>query len=218
MEIITEGKSNDFFTPDTTIININFINKDKNYEEVIKLGSKNVLSFINNILNKIEFEKNNLKTKNFVIREETKYNEITRKYEFDGYSFNQNAILKFDYDKEKINKFISKISKIDNPPVYQINFGLKNENDCKKQLIKKAYNDAFEQAKIIAEASGKELKECVKIDFKPNETSYISQSNINSDFMYAKSMSIRDTGIITNIFTPEDIEINECLYCLWKAE
>jgi len=218
MEIITEGKSNDFFTPDTTIININFITKDKNYEEVIKLGSKNVLSFINNILNKIEFEKDDLKTKNFVIREETKYNEITRKYEFDGYSFNQNAILKFDYDKEKINKFISKISKIDNPPVYQINFGLKNENDCKKQLIKKAYNDAFEQAKIIAEASGKELKECVKIDFKPNETSYISQSNINSDFMYAKSMSIRDTGIITNIFTPEDIEINECLYCLWKAE
>jgi len=216
MEIITEGKSNDFFTPDTTIININFITKDKNYEEVIKLGSKNVLSFINNILNKIEFEKDDLKTKNFVIREETKYNEITRKYEFDGYSFNQNAILKFDYDKEKINKFISKISKIDNPPVYQINFGLKNENDCKKQLIKKAYNDAFEQAKIIAEASGKELKECVKIDFKPNETSYISQSNINSDFMYAKSMSIRDTGIITNIFTPEDIEINECLYCLWK--
>lgn len=217
MEIIVEGKGSKYFTPDQVIMNFNFITKRTNYEEVLELGSKNVEIFIKDLLEKNNFKETDLKTKNFVIREETKYNEQTRRYEFDGYSFNQNATLKFDYNKEKMAKIMDEISKLSNPPKYQINFGLKNEEEYKKEIIKDAYQDAQNKANAIAEAAGLKLKECVKVDFKPFTTTYISESNFGSNMMYAKS-SLNGAEIIVKTFTPEDIELIETLYCLWLAE
>jgi len=218
VEIIVEGKGTNFFTANQVILNLNFITKGSTYEDVLDSGSKSVELFVNKILEKNKFTSSDMKTRNFVIREETKYNEITRKYETDGYSYNQNAVLKFDYDKEKMTKIMEEISKLDNPPLYQINFGIEDEKECRRNILKDAYIDALNQAKAIADAAGLKLNQCVKVDFKPFTTSYISQTNFSSDMMYAKSMNISASDAINKTFTPEDIELTETLYCLWTTE
>ena len=217
MKIIVEGKGIDYFTPNEVIIRFNFKKISKEYDKVLGEGTKEVETFIDNILVKLGFVKEDLKTKNFVIREETKYNELTRKYEFDGYSYNQNAILKFDYNMNLVVEIMNLISKLDNPPSYQINFGLKDERKIRKQLLSLAYKDALEQAIAISEAAGKKIKECISTSFKSNNYEYLSSSNLNNEMLYSKSM---DGGIsnISNVFTPEDIEINEVLYCEWITE
>lgn len=216
MEIIVEGKGVKSFTPDQVIMNFNFVTNDISYEKVLKLGCKSVETFINKVLINNGFNSNDLKTKSFVIKEETKYNELTRKYENDGFSFNQNATLKFLYDKEKLSKLMKDISKLNNSLKYQVSFGLKDEKECRKNILRDAYLDAFEQANAIAEASGKNLKECVKIDFKPFTESYISDTRLGNETMFARHIS-NDVSIIGNTFTPEDIEITESLYCLWNT-
>lgn len=90
----------------------------------MKEGTKNGMVFVEEILLKNNFRKEDMKTRNFVIREETKYNNRTGK-----------------------------------------------------------------------DASGKRLKYCEKVDFKPFTTNYVSQASIGSEMMYA-----------------------EKLYCLWIAE
>ena len=57
-------------------------------------------------------------------------------------------------------------NRINKTSIQQINFDLKNEDEAKKEVLKSAYEDAFKQAKIIAEDSLKELKEYKKVDFK----------------------------------------------------
>lgn len=216
MEIIVEGKGIKYFVPNQITLNLNFITKENSYEKVLEYGSKNVEKFINTILKNNNFSISDMKTRNFVIREETKYNEETRKYEFDGYSYNQRATLSFDYNKEKLSKMMKEISKLPNPPFYQINFEIKDERECRRNILKDAYLDAENQANAIALASGKTLKQCVKVDFKPFTTSYISQTTFGNELMYSKKANISET--INNIFTPEDIELTETLYCLWIAE
>ena len=98
---------------------------------------------------KYGFSENDIKTKSFIIKEEQKYNEETRSYDFDGYSYNQTVILKFDYELEKLTNMMKDISKLSNPPYYKIEFSLKDEEKVKKELISKAYNDAKEKANII---------------------------------------------------------------------
>ncbi len=218
MEIIVQGKGIEYFTPDEVILNINFYTKGQNYKEVLNEGVKNVEVFINEILLKNEFNKDDMKTRSFIVREETKYDEITRNYIFDGYSFNQSAKLKFDYDKERIARIMEDLSKLENSPNCQINFGIKDEKECKNRILEEAYNDAEEQAKIIAKASGKTLKQCVKVDYKPFTTEYASKSTFNSDIMYDRMSSAGTADTIINTFTPEDIELSETLYCLWIAE
>lgn len=221
MEIIVEGVGTEYFTPNEVIINLQFITKENSYQEALEIGSRNVQSFVNNLLMPNGFNIDDMKTRNFVIREENKYNEITRTYDFDGYSFNQSAKIKFDYDRTKLSIMMESISKLTNPPICRVNFGIKNEKECKRNILAKAYKDAEEQAYAIALAAGKTLKHCAKVDFKPFTTSYLSSSSFDGDMMYEKSIGGSIGGVaetITKIFTPEDIELSEKLYCLWIAE
>lgn len=215
MEIIVQGKGTEYFTPNEIVLNIKFNTKGESYEEVLSEGVKNVQKFVNELLLKNGFTIEDMKTRNFVVREDQKYNESTGTYIFDGFSFNQNATIKFDYDKERMAKIIEELPKLDNAPTCQINFGVRNTKECKRKILAKAYKDAELQAQSIAEAAGKTLKQCVKVDFKPFTTEYISQTTFNSDMTYGAA---RVAPTITNTFTPEDIELSETLYCLWITD
>lgn len=218
MEIIVQGKGVEYFTPNEVTLSINFTTKGYTYEEVLREGTKNVELFIEELLVKNNFRKEDMKTRNFVIREDTKYNKMTGQYDRDGYSFNQVASLKFDYNKELMANMMVSISKLDNAPMCQINFGVKDEKECRRNILASAYKDAENQAQAIAEASGKTLKYCQKVDFKPFTTDYVSQAMIGSDMMYAEKACYGAAQTIVNTFTPEDIELSETLYCLWIAE
>ncbi len=218
MEIIVQGEGTGYFTPNEVILNIHFTIKGYTYEEVLREGTKNVEVFVEELLLKNNFKKEDMKTRNFVIREDTKYNKITGQYDHDGYSFNQMASLKFDYDKELMANIMVSISKLDNAPMCQIQFGIKEEDACRRSILAKAYKAAEMQAEAIAEAAGKTLKSCQKVDFQPFTTDYVSRARIDSDVMYAEKAYHGIAQTIVNTFTPEDIEVSETLYCLWICE
>ena len=218
MDIIVQGRGVENVAPNEVILNINFFVKGSTYEEVLKGGVASVQRFVDDILIPNNLEKENMKTRNFVIREETKYNEITRNYDKNGFSYNQMAILKFDFNKEFLAKIMVSLSKLSNPPLCRIEFGVKDENECKKMVLAKAYEDAKTQAEAIATAAGKELKSCAKVDFKPFTTEYVSNARFDKQMAYAERVGTGSAQTIVNIFTPEDIEISETLYCLWVAE
>ena len=218
MEIIVQGKGTELFTPNEVNFNINFYIKCGSYEEALSKGVNSVQNFINNILLVNGFNATDLKTRNFVIREETKYNNLSKEYIFDGFSYSQIASLKFDYDKEKMAKMMEQLSKLSDAPKCQVVFCVKDEKECRRKILAKAYHDAELQAQAIAEAAGKTLKQCVKVDFKPFTTEYVSKTSFGEDVMYAKAERFGSAQTIVNTFTPEDIELSETLYCLWLAE
>lgn len=215
MEIITTGIGEGSYKPDQIILTLTFVFKDNLYDEVLENGTKSVLDFVNNILYKYSFSENDIKTKSFIIKEEQKYNEETRSYDFDGYSYNQTVMLKFDYELEKLTNMMKDISKLSNPPYYKIEFSLKDEEKVKKELISKAYNDAKEKANIIALASNKILKDCTKVSFKPLDVDFLSLTSLDNSAMYLKEASV---PLMNKIFTPEDITLSETIYCLWISE
>lgn len=218
MEIIVQGKGVQSFTPNMVTLSITFNVKGDTYEEVLKKGTQNVQLFVEELLLKNNFQKEDMKTSSFVIKEDIKYNKVTNQYEKDGYSYNQMASLKFDYKKELMANMMILISKLDNAPTCQISFGIKDEKECRKSILSLAYKDAENQAQAIAEASGKKLKCCQKVDFKPFTTDYVSSAMIGSDMMCVERKCIGAAQTIVNTFTPEDIELSETLYCLWIAE
>ena len=215
MEINVQGSGVKYIKPDEVKMRITFQYKGQTYEEVLSEGVTHVQDFVNNLLLKEGFAKEDLKTRNFVIREEKRYDEVSRQYYPDGFSFNQDATLKFDYDREKIARMMVEISKLDNPPICQVDFGVKDEKECRKEVLALAYEDALSKASAIALAANKKLKDCVKVDFKPFTSSYVSETSL-----YSKDMAIRGSisEAIVNTFTPEDIAVFENLYCLWITE
>lgn len=218
MEIIVQGRGTEFIKPDQVILSINFYKKGNTYEEVLESGVANVQYFVDELLLKNGFQVEDLKTRSFRITEEFRYDSETRKQIFEGYQFNQSATLKFDYDKELLANMMVAISKLVDAPNININFGVKNEKECRRKVLAKAYDEAKNQAEAIAEAAGKTLTRCAKVDFKPFTTSYRSEGEFGREFMSAEKACIGAARNIVNTFTPEDVVIAETLYCLWIAE
>lgn len=220
MDIIVEGVGKKYYKPDEVKINLEFYTKANTYESALEEGTRDVQIFMNDVLGTMNFEKKDLKTRSFRVYEEKKYdyeNKIEVKL---GFAYTQNATLKFDYDIDFIAEFMDKVSKLLNPPKYTIGFDIKDMTKIKKEVIAEAYNSAKEKAEAIANAAGKTLEECIKIDFRPFDERVYSASKIGNSMFEAeradysfKKMSAQET--ITNIFTPEDVEVQETLYCLW---
>jgi hypothetical protein len=225
MDIMVEGTGKRFYKPDEVQISLNFYTKTESYESALEEGTRDVQQFIENVLQQMQFSKEDLKTRSFRVYEEKKYDYESKREIKLGFAYMQGALLKFDYDINTMALFMEKVSKLSNPPKYTVAFNVKNEQQSKNEAMADAYNNAKEKAEAIAKVAGKTLKECLKTDFRPFEEKVYSRSALgsgifegeNADFASVpKKMSAKDT--ITNIFTPEDIEISETLYCLWIAE
>lgn len=219
MDIIVEGRANRFFKPDKVSININFYTLTKTYEDALDKGTKAVEVFVKEVFGKLGFSKEELKTRSFNVREETNYNVETKRQEFVGFSYSQAGSFEFDYDMKRLSEFMEKVSKLENPPRYQISFDIKNIAQAKSLVMADAYAKAEEKAKMIALAAGKKLKDCIKVDFRPFEERVTSNSRMG-DAKFEKAMFAEDkmSARIENIFTPEDVEVTETLYCLWITE
>ena len=227
MDIIVEGVGKKFYTPDEVEINLVFYTRADSYEGALEKKKKNVEIFITDVLEKMNFNKEIMKTRSFRVYEEKQYDYDKKIYIKLGYAYTQQANIKFDYSMNTIAEFMDMVSKLENPPKYHLVFNVKDIKKCKDEVLAEAYNKAKDKAETIAKAAGKELKECVKTDFRPFEERVISRSSLNSQDMYMeKEMSIdgakfgmaKRTGVqetIQTIFTPEDVEITETLYCLW---
>jgi len=146
MEIIVEGVSEKFITPNFVTLNINFNYKNENYEELIKEATSEINDFIKKILEKYEFKNIDLKTTNFVIKKENKYNEKTNTYEFCCYSYNQNTKITFLYNNLKLSNIINDLSKLSNVPTYSVNFDIQDKEKYRNELIQEAFENTKEKA------------------------------------------------------------------------
>ena len=214
MEIITEGIAEKLVPPDIVTINLNFNYKNKNYDELLKEAVLEINDFIKEILNKYNLKNTDLKTTNFVIKKENKYNEKTNTYEFDAYSYNQSASITFIYNYTILPNIINDISKLSNAPSYNIVFDIKNKEKYRNELIKEAFENAKEKAEIISLSANKTIKDCIKTDFK--EINDIYRENTFNSVMETKMLNLSNK-VFENI-TPEDIKLTEKIYTIWIAE
>ena len=122
----------------------------------------------------------------------------------------------FDYNKDIMANLIANLSKMENAPMSQLSFGVKDEKNIKRNILKEAYKEVKERALAIALSAGKTLKVCEKVDFKPLfSASYISSSMLDGTMM--RQSEVYYSGAvekITNVFVSEDIELTETVYSL----
>lgn len=219
MDIVVSGTSKILVKPSMICIEIDFIKEDKAYDRALELGVNCVNNFVSNVMEPLKLNKELLKTRNFRIYKNKKY-DYEKKEEIDlGFVYSQHAKLEIDYDMELVARLMEAISKLEDAPKYAVNFDVKNVDEVKSEALKEAYKLCESKAKAIANAADKELKCCDKVSFKPFEESLTSFSQINDVRMHSKELSARSVSdVISDVFVPEDIVVSETLYCLWIAE
>ena len=217
MKIMVEGVGKLMAAPDLVTVHLSFNTKNATYAQVVKNGTKQVADTLNNF-KKLNFLSSQFKTSSFRVDEEKIYDEKTRNYLTVGFIFSQVVTISFDYTCEKLAKFISVLAEEPFAHNYRLQFNLKDDKKQQSEVLTLAYRNAEEQAKIIAAASGKEIKECKEISFQPFENRFISGTHYETSNVCAKAMMNSVQENIMETFIPEDIVIKKSIYCIFEAE
>ena len=220
MEIYASATAKRTYKPENVTVNLTFSVKEKTYEKSLKNGLLAVDDFVNNVLTKIGVTKEDFKTTKFTVNEETIYDSSKNKRIFDGYRFNQYSKITLDYDIKKLSLLMEQISVMENPPSYRAVFDVNDRDEKKNQVIGDAIRFSRTKAEVIALASGKQIEDIVRVDFKPFDGIGHSTQLDSRDFGAYKSAetSYMASNMIENNFTPEDIEISETVYCMFYAK
>lgn len=215
MEIRVEGIGHKNFAPNQINLRLIFNVKGKTQEEATEKGLENVKKYVD-FLQTLKFKKQDIKTNSIVVDQNRQYDEKTRQYKNDGFSFAQSMNITFDYNLDLLSTLVAETSKLKNPPNYYLNFSIKEKDEAENEVLALAYQDAERQAKAIAKSAGKQIKECTGISFEPFEENIHSNANFGVAHYMEKSASIKDH--LKEVFVPEDVKIEKTIYCIFTTK
>ncbi len=146
MDIMVQGEGKKFYKPNQVDISINFYANDETYEKVLKKGTESVENFIKYVPKDLEIDKEELKTRNFRIFQNIRFDYQIKTQIDNGFDYNQSASLRLDYSMEKISEFMEKVSKLENAPKYNMTFNIKEKelnNDARNIGKKEKISSKF---------------------------------------------------------------------------
>lgn len=212
MEINVKGEGAKSFKPDQIVFDINVSNVYSKYEEALIKGEESVLEFLN-LMKDFGFEFEDFKTTNYQIRDEIEYKGNEHKKV--GVRYSRGLNLKFDYDMSKMSKMVEATSKLKNAPKINVRYGLKDTKAAEMELFYDAYHNAKRQAELIASAAGLKVVRCEKTSIEDERRNYYSKT------CYSEKMCIASSSASENMaktYTPEDIVVEQEIYCVFIAE
>ncbi|MBE5821113.1 MAG: DUF541 domain-containing protein [Clostridiales bacterium] len=204
--------------PDIIEFNLNFNVRDKKYDIAVDNEVKNV-NKLYDILDENNIDKEKFKTINYSVRPYYVTKEIgivEKKTErvFAGYEVVRTASLEIALDLKQMEKLIYNCENLGIKTTY--NFSVLDKESAKKEAMKKAYNNAYEKAMLLAEVSGVELNGYEEISYEvPYTYNTYSRTGIMAK---EKGLSIESSFSLAETFNIDDIEFQENIYVVWNVK
>ena len=198
--------------PDYVEINVVLRTFNKSYEKAYKEAVEKNQKIID-LITKISFKKEDLKTRNFNVNSE--YESITDeqgryKNVFTGYTVIHELKLAFDMEMDRLSEVMVALSESQLEPELNIRFTIKNPKYISAELLKLATEDAKKKAEILCEAAGKTLGELINIDYTWTDINLYSDSDYSPRMMKAESVSLD--------MEAEEIKLEDTVDFVWELK
>ncbi len=213
------GKGTVFVKPDLIRLSMRLEGVCEKYEEALRQSSEQTEQ-LKLCFEKVGFLKADLKTLSFHINTEyenyrDKKNEWKKK--FAGYKFIHEMKIEFEADNQLLGKVLYAMSHCQAKPEFQITYTIKNEEDAKNMLLKRAVEDSKKKAKILAEAAEITLGNIICIDYSWEEIHFASSPVNRMAVPYAAMQEECGIGYDINI-QPDTIEVSDTVTIIWEIE
>lgn len=212
MEINVMGQGEKSYKPNQIVLDINISNVYKNYEDALVKGEESVLEFLKK-MQTFGFGLEDFKTVNYQIRDEILFKKDKR--EKVGVRYTRGLNLKFDYDIKRMSEIIETSSKLKNAPQIKIGYRYKDTKTAEMELFADAYQNAKNQADIIANAAGLKVVRCARTNIENENNDYYRRSCYEG-VMTKECASACD--IMAQTYTPQDIVVTQQIFCVFVAE
>lgn len=203
-------------SPDTIEISLTLRSKDKDYAAAMEASSKQ-LGALGDAAAALGFNREELKTTSFNVRTEYESmrdaNGVFRQV-FAGYVCEHMLVLRFPFDTEKLSLVLTAFSNCLAEPELYVSFTVKDREALKDGLLASAAKDARRIAELLAEASGAQLGQLVKIEHGAADHDFVSPTRFTTN----AKMAMRGEGaaVMMDNISAEDIKLTEEALFMWE--
>ena len=211
------GKGKLAVKPDLIELTLSIKDIKKEYDELLKRSSS-ATNEVKELLEKIGFERKNIKTKSFDINiEYDSYRDKNDKWieEFKGYSFIHKMKIEFEANNKMLGRVLYTLSKSTSYPSFSISYTVSNPEKYKNKLLEKAINNSKEKATVLANASGVKLGKILSIDYSWSELRISSSPFEKKKWFFEEDNDESDYVIDVEI---DDIDVTDTVTVIWSIE
>lgn len=211
------GKGKLAVKPDLIELTLSIKDIKKEYDELLKRSSS-ATNEVKELLEKIDFERKDIKTKSFDINiEYDSYRDKNDKWieEFKGYSFIHKMKIEFEANNKMLGRVLYTLSKSTSYPSFSISYTVSNPEKYKNKLLEKAINNSKEKATVLANASGVKLGKILSIDYSWSELRISSSPFENKKWFFEEDSDESDYVIDVEI---DDIDVTDTVTVIWDIE
>ncbi|MEF2614177.1 SIMPL domain-containing protein [Faecalibacillus faecis] len=211
------GKGKLAVKPDLIELTLSIKDIKKEYDELLKRSSS-ATNEVKELLEKIGFERKDIKTKSFDINiEYDSYRDKNDKWveEFKGYSFIHKMKIEFEASNKMLGRVLYSLSKSTFYPSFSISYTVSNPEKYKNKLLENAINNSKEKAIVLANASGVKLGNILSIDYSWSELRISSSPFENKKWFFEEDNDESDYVIDVEI---DDIDVTDTVTVIWNIE
>lgn len=211
------GKGKLAVKPDLIELTLSIKDIKKEYDELLKRSSS-ATNEVKELLEKIGFERKNIKTKSFDINiEYDNYRDKNDKWveEFKGYSFIHKMKIEFEANNKMLGCVLYTLSKSTSYPSFSISYTVSNPEKYKNKLLENAINNSKEKAIVLANASGVKLGNILSIDYSWSELRISSSPFEKKKWFFEEDNDESDYVIDVEI---DDIDVTDTVTVIWDIE
>lgn len=206
MRIINiKGKGEIYKKPDIAIVYFQKIVIDKNYEKVIN-GLNNTLNDIVKGLIAIGVDEKNIKTNEFQVFIENKYDGNIKEQVFSNYKGEHKIEIEINNDSKEINKVLTFLATNEFTANINIDFKYSNMEELKEEALIKAIENVNKKAELISKTLKIKIGNVEEVIYNTEKTNLVKngynnilleKSNINDFNIMAKDIEVLEEIIVT---------------------
>lgn len=213
--IVVEGIAKEIILPNNAIIEIEFIEIAKTYSLTTKKLSEKYNILIQS-LNKINIEKNRLKTSYYDIKINEEY--VKDRYIPNGFIGSHIIELSLDKDYPQLNTILDFINTLNLNLNINLSYNVtdKTIKELKARLLDKCIDDAKNKANIITKRTKTKLIKINKIRY--GNTDNYKDIEYGKEIASMKKYANNLAGDFKFEIIPKEIEVNESIVVFWEIE
>ena len=205
------GKAKISTKPDQTCLQITCTGKDQDYDQLIRKSTEDTEK-VKQGLEACGFDRKDIKTCSYDI--ETCFENHKRKNgdwvrEFSGYEYTHELKVVFTNDSRRLSRIMQALCDSHVQPDVSITYQVSDPDSVKKELLRKAVEDASIKAEILTEAAHVQLMEIVQIDYSWQEVEFSSlRMNRSARTLSATSLDME--------IEPEEVETEDTVTVVYR--
>jgi uncharacterized protein len=162
-------------------------------------------------LETVGVERTRLKTTDFDVEDQRRYDSDTREYVFVGYEASHGLRLELLLEKELLNNVLGRVAHSASEASVEISFDVSDRKGLRRRAMRAAVEHAQESARALAEASGATLGEIVSVDY-----SFVEVRTRRFSYGYRRAGLAMEQALPAPDVEPEALDAEEGVTVVWE--